>query len=63
MEQLLNECARRDLQKMLNETAPKHIEVLVGLKTITIEDITMPLFIPTEICKNWNLYSSDAFNL
>lgn len=52
MEKLLNECARRDLQIMFNVTAPKHIEILVGLKIITIEGIRMPLFIPMEICKN-----------
>jgi hypothetical protein len=52
MEQLFNECTRRDLQMMLNLIAPKHIEILVGIKTITIEGITIPEFTPFEICKN-----------
>lgn len=52
MEQLFNECARRDLQMMLNLISPKHTEILVGLKTITIEGITMPEFTPMQICKN-----------
>jgi hypothetical protein len=52
MEQLFNECARRDLQMMLNLIAPKHTEILVGVKTITIEGITMPEFTPIQVCKN-----------
>ena len=52
MEQLLIECARRDIQMMLNEIAPNHIEVLVGLKMVTIEGVKMPMFEPMEICKN-----------
>jgi hypothetical protein len=52
MEQLLIECARRDIQMMLNAIAPKHIEILVGVKTINIEGVKMPMFEPMEICKN-----------
>jgi hypothetical protein len=37
---------------MLNLIAPKHIEILVGIKTNTIEGITIPEFTPFEICKN-----------
>ena len=52
MEQLFNECARRDLQMMLQAIAPKHTEILVGVKMINIEGITIPEFTPFEICKN-----------
>ena len=52
MEQLLIEAARRDIQMMLNETTPSHIEVLVSMRKINIEGLEMPFFNPMEICKN-----------
>jgi hypothetical protein len=52
MEQLLIEAARRDIQMMLNETTPNHVEVLVAVKKINIEGLEMPFFNPMEFCKN-----------
>jgi hypothetical protein len=52
MKNLFIECARRDLQMMLNAIAPKHTEILVGVKTINIEGENVPEFMPMQFCKN-----------
>jgi hypothetical protein len=52
MKNLFIECARRDLQMMLNAIAPKHTEILVGVKTINVEGENVPEFIPMQVCKN-----------
>lgn len=52
MENLLNECTRRDIQRKLNSKAPKHVEVLVICETVKVVDITVPFFTPMEFCKN-----------
>jgi hypothetical protein len=52
MKNLFIECARRDLQMMLNAIAPKHTEILVGVKTINIEGENVPEFMPMQVCKN-----------
>jgi hypothetical protein len=52
MKNLFIECARRDLQMMLNAITPKHTEILVGVKTINIEGENVPEFMPMQVCKN-----------
>ncbi len=52
MKNLFIESARRDLQMMLNAIAPKHTEILVGVKTINVEGENIPEFVPMQFCKN-----------